>query len=49
MVVFYNKFVTCSQSATLHDVVRHIEHIRSVIGVDHLGIGSDYNGVNRFK
>ena len=26
------------------DVVRHIEHLRDVAGVDHIGIGGDYDG-----
>ena len=31
--------------ATLQDVVRHCEHIREVAGVDHVGVGGDYDGV----
>ena len=30
--------------ATLADVVDHIEHVRDVAGIDHVGIGSDYDG-----
>lgn len=30
--------------ASLGDVVDHIEHIRRVAGVDHVGIGSDFDG-----
>ncbi|HEX6684349.1 MAG TPA: dipeptidase [Candidatus Limnocylindrales bacterium] len=30
--------------ATIDDVVRHIEHVREVAGVDHVGIGGDYDG-----
>ncbi len=30
---------------TLSDVADHIEHIAKVAGVDHVGIGSDYDGV----
>lgn len=30
--------------ATLMDVADHIDHIRQVAGVDHVGIGSDYEG-----
>ncbi|MDP9443485.1 MAG: dipeptidase, partial [Actinomycetota bacterium] len=30
--------------ATIDDVVRHIEHVRDVAGVDHVGIGGDYDG-----
>ncbi len=31
--------------ATLSDVADHIEHIRNVAGVDHVGIGSDFDGI----
>ncbi|MBC8354009.1 MAG: membrane dipeptidase [Planctomycetes bacterium] len=31
---------------TIHDVVDHIDHIVRVAGVDHVGIGSDYDGVS---
>lgn len=31
--------------ASLADVVAHIEHVRSVAGIDHVGIGSDYDGI----
>jgi len=30
--------------ATVDDVVRHIEHVRDVAGVDAVGIGGDYDG-----
>ena len=33
--------------ATVHDVVRHLEHAREVAGVDHIGLGGDYDGVDR--
>lgn len=32
--------------ATLEQVADHIDHIRDQIGVDHIGIGSDYDGVS---
>ena len=32
--------------ATLGDVADHIEHVRRVAGVDHVGIGSDYDGTD---
>ena len=32
--------------ATLADVVAHIEHVRRVAGIDHVGIGSDFDGVD---
>lgn len=32
-------------TADLADVVAHVEHAREVAGVDHIGIGGDYDGV----
>lgn len=32
--------------ATLADVADHIEHVRKVAGVDHVGIGSDFDGIS---
>ena len=31
--------------ATLADVVAHLEHAREVAGIDHVGLGGDYDGV----
>tara|TARA_Y100000758_G_C16063980_1_gene425579 strand:- start:2505 stop:2936 length:432 start_codon:yes stop_codon:yes gene_type:complete len=31
--------------AKVTDVADHIDHIRSVIGIEHIGIGSDFDGV----
>nr|XP_045596032.1 uncharacterized protein LOC123756772 isoform X1 [Procambarus clarkii] len=47
MVSFYNHFLTCSQHASVKDVVAHINHVRKVAGVDHVGIGADFDGVNQ--
>jgi membrane dipeptidase len=30
--------------ATVSDVADHIEHVRDVAGIDHIGIGSDFDG-----
>jgi membrane dipeptidase len=32
--------------ATLEDVVKHVEHVREVAGVDHVGLGGDYDGTS---
>lgn len=34
--------------ATIGDVVAHLEHVRAVAGVDHVGIGADYDGNDSF-
>lgn len=33
------------QNSTLHQVARHITHIGNLIGYDHVGIGSDFDGI----
>jgi len=33
-------------TATLEDVVAHVEHVREVAGVAHVGLGGDYDGVD---
>ena len=55
MVNFFSSFVAPTEvlkknkeaRGTLHDVVDHIDHIVNVSGVDHVGIGSDFDGVPR--
>jgi membrane dipeptidase len=32
--------------ASVDDVVRHVEHVREVAGVDHVGLGGDYDGTD---
>ncbi len=33
-------------AVTIGDVADHIEHIRTVAGIDHVGIGSDFDGIS---
>ncbi len=42
---FYTYFLNNTDKATIDDVVRHIEHICSITGQDHIGIGADYDGI----
>ncbi len=32
--------------ATIEDVVAHCEHVREVAGIEHIGLGGDYDGVD---
>ncbi len=38
---------TPAPRATVEDVVAHCEHVRDVAGVDHVGLGGDYDGCAR--
>ncbi|KAJ3007079.1 dipeptidase 1 (renal) [Thoreauomyces humboldtii] len=46
MVNFYPGFVSCGTESTLSVVADHIEHIAKVAGVEHVGIGSDFDGID---
>jgi len=46
MVTFVPSFVSADGEATLTDVADHIEHVRRVAGVEHVGIGSDFDGIS---
>jgi len=45
-VVFYPAFLSSTNSATLDTVVRHIDYIRNLVGIDHIALGSDYDGMS---
>ncbi|XP_069954925.1 dipeptidase 1-like [Cherax quadricarinatus] len=47
MVSFYNEFLTCGQEASINDVIGHINHVRTMAGVDYVGLGAGYDGINR--
>ncbi|KAH0550192.1 hypothetical protein KQX54_017963 [Cotesia glomerata] len=46
MVSFYPHFISCGEKSTLADVAAHINHVRKVAGIDHVGIGAGYDGIN---
>ncbi len=44
---FFDNYAKMRPSvATLGDVVEHIDHVVKLVGVDHVGIGSDYDGIS---
>ncbi|GAA1427070.1 dipeptidase [Microlunatus lacustris] len=42
---FWARYDVPRPRSTLADVVAHLEHAREVAGIDHLGLGGDYDGV----
>jgi membrane dipeptidase len=34
-----------SNACSVHDVLDHIDHVINVAGIDHVGLGSDYDGI----
>ena len=43
-VNFHGPFLARGRRARLRDVVRQVEHLRAVAGIDHVAIGSDFEG-----
>lgn len=46
MVTFVPEFIAANKDhAGIDDVVAHLEHAREVAGIDHIGLGGDYDGI----
>jgi len=47
MIPFYPPFLTPSGNASITDVVNHIDYVAKRIGADHVGLGADFDGIER--
>ena len=43
-VTLYNGFLVKDGEATILDAMRHLEHAISIMGIDHVGLGTDFDG-----
>ena len=43
-VTLYNGFLVKDGEATVLDAMKHLEHAIQVMGIDHVGIGTDFDG-----
>jgi microsomal dipeptidase-like Zn-dependent dipeptidase/gamma-glutamyl-gamma-aminobutyrate hydrolase PuuD len=43
-ITLYNAFLRAGGGATVDDAVRHILHAINIAGIDHVGIGTDFDG-----
>lgn len=43
-VTFYNGFLRTDGQATILDAVAHLNHMIEVMGIEHVGIGTDFDG-----
>ncbi|PAE21576.1 diguanylate cyclase [Bacillus sp. 7504-2] len=46
-VVYYPEFVKKNGQATIVDLIKHIEHLCELGGVKQIGLGSDFDGIDR--
>ncbi|XP_077258132.1 dipeptidase 1 [Temnothorax americanus] len=47
MVSFDSAHLSCSDKASMYDIIAHINHIRRTTGVNHVGLGAGYDGILR--
>ncbi len=47
MVTFVPEYLSPDSTASVATVADHIDHIRDVAGIDHVGIGGDYDGISQ--
>jgi len=45
-IAFYSEFLTNDASASIDDIVRHITHFIELGAVNHIGLGSDFDGMS---
>lgn len=43
-LVYYPHFI--GENATMDDLVAHVKHLADLVGVEHLGLGSDFDGID---
>ena len=43
-VTLYNGFLVKDGEATIEDAMRHLEHAIDIMGIDHVGLGTDFDG-----
>ncbi|XP_063976310.1 dipeptidase 1-like [Diachasmimorpha longicaudata] len=45
MISFDSAHLSCGNSASMYDIIAHINHIRKNAGVNHVGLGAGYDGI----
>lgn len=45
-VVFFPNFISEKETASIGDLIRHIDHLASLGGIRNIGLGSDFDGID---
>ncbi len=43
-VTLYHGFLVKDGEATIQDAMRHVDHAIDIMGIDHVGLGTDFDG-----
>ncbi|MDD3304306.1 MAG: dipeptidase [Clostridia bacterium] len=46
-ICFYKDFLTDKKTATIEDIVAHIEYISHLVGDEYISLGSDFDGIKK--
>lgn len=46
-VVFYPTFLSSSSTVSIDTVIKHIDYIKNLVGVDYVALGSDFDGIEK--
>ena len=46
-VCFYKKFLLNNENVTIDEIINHIEYISDLVGTEYVGIGSDFDGMDK--
>jgi membrane dipeptidase len=44
-ICFYSDFLNSNKKASVTDIVEHIKYIRKLVGINYIGLGSDFDGM----
>ena len=45
-ICFYSEFLNSKKRANVKDVVEHIKYVKELVGIDYVGLGSDFDGMS---
>ena len=44
-ICFYKEFLNSKEEASVKDIVEHIKYIKDLVGIDYIGLGTDFDGM----
>lgn len=45
-ICFYSEFLNSNSKANIKDIIKHIKYIKDLVGIDYIGLGSDFDGMS---
>jgi membrane dipeptidase len=45
-VCYYSDFLNDKKKSSIEDIVNHIQYIKDLVGIDYIGLGSDFDGMS---